>query len=301
MIVLFLSIALGFTARKFNIMTEESGKMLSRILISITLPCTIVASVVTRDTLPDQSTIGMIFLFSCLTFALILLIAFITPRLLRVQPEKRGVYNFMVTFGNTGFLGYPVLQAVFGSEAVLYGAIFNIPFNLLVFTLGVIMLSKREGSIRDSLKESAQNLKNPSLFACIVAMALALLQVNNIGALGEAIDTIGTMTTPAALLIIGSSLATVPIKPMITHGRIYLMAAFRLIVVPLCIWLVFSNFISDPLLLGVLVIVNGMPVATNGTILCLRYGGDLQTMLHGTFITTVLSLVTIPLLAMLVL
>lgn len=300
MIVLFLAMALGFVARKLHVMSEESDKMLSRLVLTITLPCTILASVLTRDSLPDPATIGTILLFSCLAFALVLAIAFAVPLLFGLNPSKRGTYSFMLAFGNTGFLGYPVLEAVFGREAVLYGAIFNIPFNILVFTAGVMMLSQSERSLKEQVREGARNLISPSLIACLATMALALLNVTDIGVFGEAIDTMGSMTTSAALLIIGSSLATVPVKTMVTHFRTYIMAAFRLLIIPVCIWLAFSPFVADPLLLGVLVVVNGMPVATNGTILCLRYGGDLNTIIRGTFVTTALSLVTIPVLAALV-
>ena len=300
MIVLFLAMALGFVARKLHVMGEQADKMLSRLVLTITLPCTILASVLTRESLPDPAMIGTIFLFSCLAFALVFAIALTVPLLFRLGPTKRGTYRFMLAFGNTGFLGYPVLESVFGPEAVLYGAIVNIPFNILVFTAGVMMLSETEGGLKEQLREGAKNLVNPSLIACLATMALALLNVTNVGVLGEAISTMGAMTTPAALLIIGSSLATVPVRTMITHFRTYIMAAFRLVVIPVCVWLVFRNFIADPLLLGVLVIVNGMPVATNGTILCLRYGGDLNTIIRGTFVTTVLSLLTVPFLSMLV-
>lgn len=300
MIVLFLAMALGFVARKFNIMNDELDKRLSKLVLSITLPCTIIASVVTCETLPDQATIGNIFLFSCLAYVVILVISYTVPLLFHLPASKRGTYRFMMTFGNVGFLGFPVIASIFGQQAVLYGAIFNIPFNILVFTVGVLMLSEKEGSLKDQLKQSAKALISPCLISCFIAMALALLNVTNTGVIGGAIDTIGSMTTPAALLIIGSSLATVPIRTMITHFRTYIMAAFRLIIIPVCVWLIFRGIITDPTLLGVIVITSAMPVATNGTMLCLQYGGDLDTMLRGTFVTTVLSMATIPALAMLV-
>ncbi len=300
MLVLALCIVLGFAARKLGIMNEEFDGMLSRLVLSVTLPCMIIASVITCDTLPDQATIETIFFYACASFVIVLAIAFIVPYTFRLKPSKRGTYSFMMAFGNVGFIGFPVLGSIFGQNAILYGAIFNIPFNFLIFTVGIMMLSEQEGSFKDMLALCAKNLKSPALLACVAALILALLNVTHTGIIGDAMDTIGSMTTPAALLIIGSSLAKVPIKTMVTHFRTYIMAAFKLIIIPVVVWAIFRNFVTDPLLLGVLVITSGMPVATNGTMLCIRYGGDLNTIIRGTFVTTVLSMVTIPIIAMLV-
>ena len=114
--------------------------------------------------------------------------------------------------------------------------------------------------------------------------------------IGESLETLGSLTTPAALLIIGSSLANMPVKELVGGFRMWLMSLFRLLVIPLITWGVFHLFISDPLLLGVVVVISGMPVATNGTILCYQYGGSTRTMAQGTFMTTVLSLASIPVL-----
>ncbi len=297
MLILFLAMGSGFLARKTHIMNDKFDGMLSHLILTITLPCMIVSSVITRDTLPDPLTILTIFGAACASYVVIMAIALIVPYFFHLKPSKRGTYSFMMAFGNVGFIGFPVLGSIFGSQAILYGAIFNIPFNILVFTIGVMMLSESEGSVLDQLKASAKNLLSPCLISCFAAMILALLGVSHTGIVGDALAEIGGFTTPAALLIIGSSLAKVPVLTMITHFRTYIMAAFRLLIIPFCVWLVFRGIISDPLLLGVVVITSGMPVATNGTLLCLRYGGDLPTITRGTFVTTVLSIVTIPLLA----
>lgn len=152
----------------------------------------------------------------------------------------------MLTFGNVGFIGFPVLNSIYGSQAVLYGAICNIPFNILIFTVGILMLSEQSGSVADQLHASAKNLLTPTLICCVLALVLALLDVTHTGIIGGAVHTVGEMTTPAALLIIGSSLAKVPVLTMITHFRTYIMAAFRLLIIPICVWLVFRNFVSDP-------------------------------------------------------
>ena len=100
-------------------------------------------------------------------------------------------------------------------------------------------------------------------------------------------------------MVIGSSLAEMPVKEMFSNGRVYVFALFRLLILPLIVYFIYRGFVRDALLLGECVIISAMPVATNGTMLCLQYKADEKLMAQGTFITTLASLVTIPMLAML--
>lgn len=298
MLVLFLAIILGYVARKTKIMNDQFDGHFSRLVLNVTLPCMILSSVLLNDNLPDAGTVGTIFLLSCASYAIILAIAIAVPFLLRFPKMSRGTYSFMIAFGNVGFIGFPVLSSIFGEGAILYAAIFNIPFNLLVFTIGVFMLSDpEEGSIRERLLVGAKNMLSPTLLACFAAMLLAVFRVTESGVLGQSLDIIGQMTTPAALLIIGSTLAKMPLRDMLSNVRAYVVAAFRLVVVPVVIFLIFRMFVDDPMMLGTIVITAGMPVATNGTLLCLQYGGDLKTMTQGTFVSTIVAMLTIPLIA----
>lgn len=298
MFILAVAIILGFIARKTKLMNDQFDTVLSRLILTITMPCMIIGAVICRDSLPAASTIWWIVLYSWLAYALILAVAFITPRLMRLNPSQRGAYSFMITFANTGFIGFPVCGALFGETAILYASIFNIPFNVLVFTVGILMLSdkKESASTLSQLKDCAKNLKSPCLIACIVTLVLSLLNVCDTGIVGEAIDKVGSMTTPAALLIVGSTIAKAPFRSLVNQWRPYVLAFLRLLFVPISVWLVFRNVVTDPIILGVLVVTSGMPVASNGTLLGLLYGGDIDSISRGTFLTTVLSLITIPIL-----
>lgn len=300
MITFALAMAIGFIARKLGVMNDDFDGSLSRLVLDVTLPCLIVSSVFS-DQLPDTQGVLDILSYSFAVYALLMVLAFVLPLLLGTSKDARGVYSFMTAFGNTGFVGLPVIAAIFGPHAVLYGAIAQIPFNLTVFTLGVAFVSKGEGGFFKRMASNAKNLLSPALVSCALAFVLALAHVNNAGIIGDALTTIGAMTTPAALLILGSSLAKYSPKTMLTNWRAYAAAAFRLVVAPLAVYFAFRSIIPDPLLLGVLVVTCGMPVATNGLLLCLRYNGDLHTMTQGVFLSTIASVISIPCIAMLVL
>lgn len=298
MIILFLVIAVGYLIRKVNITTDSFDATLSKVVLDVALPCLIVGSVVTSESLPDFSTILLMFGFSFVSNLLLVVLGFIVPILIRAPKNARGIYSFIVTFGNVSFIGFPVLSAVFGPDAIVYASILNIPFNLFIFTFGVLFVSNSDQPLKERLKTGVQNLKSPALVACILVLILAPLNVTNTGVVGDTLTMLGNLTTPCALLIIGSSMAKAPILTMIDNWRAYIAVACRLIVAPLLIFAVFRLFLSDPFLLGIIVLTAGMPVASNGTLLCLRYHSDFQTMLQGTFVSTVLSIITIPLLAL---
>ena len=204
---------------------------------------------------------GQIIGLSVLSYALFIPIAYIVTYALRIPDGRRGVYRFMLIFGNTGFIGYPVLSAIFGPQTVVYAVVYNIVFNLLSFTFGAwLIASDNEYGVK--VRMSWRDFVTPCNIATLATMALAFCGVHAVPVVGPALSTIGSFTTPATLLI---------------------FAVMR----PL----------AGGALLGVVVVLAAMPVATNGTMFCYQYGGDAKTMAQGTFITTILALVTIPLLA----
>jgi len=154
--------------------------------------------------------------------------------------------------------------------------------------------------VKEQVKAIAKQLVSPCLISCFVAMFLALFGVTDSGYIGQTCNLLGQMTVPAAMLVIGSTLAKQPLKQMVNDGWSYLTSFMRLAGVPLLIFFVGGIFIHDPYILAVIVIESAMPAASSGIMMCLAYGGDTMTMLRGTFITTIFSLVTLPLLALLV-
>ena len=297
MITLFVIVAAGYAGKRLGMMNEDFDAKLSKVILNLSLPGMIIGSVLTAEELPSLQDILLTLVFSCLSFILVIAIAYGVTALMRISIGHRGVFRFMLCFGNVGFIGFPVLSAIYGSDALIYATIFNLPFNFLVFTVGAWFLTQdsEDGS---EVKVSWRTFVSPVIVSCVIAIALALTNAHNIPVVGEAFVSLGSLTTPAALLIIGSSLANLPAKELIGGFRLWMTSVFRLIIIPLAVWGVFHFFIENPLLLGVIVVISGMPVATNGTMLCYQYGGNSHDMAQGTFVTTVASLMSIPLLVM---
>lgn len=320
MMELFFVILLGYVANKTNIFDRETRVRVSKVVINLTLPATILASVLAQDNLPGAKQILVLIIVAALSYVILFASAFIVPKLLGVSMSQQGIYRFMLAFGNVGFIGYPVTEAIFGSQSVFYTSVFNIPFNLFVYSVGVAFLTKQVDTAQtieckdetvskynkdqkdhkdQKIRISWKTFVTPCMISSVIALIFAFVHVRTPEIIGNTCTMIGAITTPAALMIIGSSLADMPFYKMFNNIRVYLFSIIRLIVVPLITYFIFGWFVKDQLLLGTCVIIAAMPVASNGTMLCLQYHADEELMAQGTFLTTLMSLVTIPLLAML--
>jgi predicted permease len=308
MLTLFIVLAVGFCAHKLKIMTETTDKLLSKLVVNIAVPCTIILSVTTGgENVAGGS--GVAFLgISFAVFALALLLALFVTKLFRGKIRDGGLIAFMMAFGNVAFMGFPVCQAIFGDASMFFVALFNIPFTLLVYSYGIVMVSGKSAGASETETESSNaaisspfslNLRlllNPSLISALAALALFALGLRPPEIVLGSIELISRMTTPAAMLIIGSSLSSVSPRTVFGEWRLYLLAAVKLIIIPVATWLALRPFVSDPLTLGVLTALSGMPAATSAPMLAYEYGGNTALASGGVFITTALSAATIPLL-----
>ena len=296
MVVLFLVVIVGYIANKCGVMDGDFNKRLTNLVLMITCPAMILDSVINSENVFTLGEIGSICALAVISYALAFALGFLVPWLMHTPPEKLGVMRFMVIFGNVGFIGFPVIRAIFGSDAVFYASIFNMPFNLLSYTIGAYLIAGK-GS---GTKLSRKDLCSPCVIAAVLSLLIALTHIQFPAVVGDTVELIGQVTTPAALLIIGSNLAQLPLRGIVGGPRIWIVSAVRLLISPLLLFLILRGWVSDAVVLGVAVVLQGMPVSTNCTMLALQYGGDAESAGQGTFITTLFSILTIPILTMLV-
>jgi hypothetical protein len=300
MVVLFSISGIGYAAKKLKVISRLFDKQLSNLVVQISLPAMILGAVLNAEALPPFADIVAMLFYSCIYYALTIILACGLTALLHLPQGSRGVYRFMLTFSNVGFIGFPVLSAIFGSDVLIYAAVFNLPFNLLVFTVGVFFLMQDAAAETDPSKKLQFTWKtflSPSIIACVVAAICVFANLHAVPILGQTFETLGSLTTPAAMIIIGSSLANMPVKNLAGTPRIWIASIAKLLVFPLIAWALLSQIMTSTYMLAIITVVSGMPVATNGTMLCYKYGGNIEIMSQGTFISTALSLVTIPMLA----
>jgi predicted permease len=308
MLVLFLVLVVGYAARKLKIMSDMTDKLLSKLVVNIAVPCTIILAIVSGDADMPGAQSALFLLLCAAVYAISLLLAFLAPVLFRRRIKDSGLISFMMAFGNVAFMGFPICQAIFGDESMFYVALFNIPFTLLVYSAGIVMVSGgqvknpqpggtgSDAPARPAVKFNPRLLLNPSFISAIVAVALFAFKLRLPGVVLGGVEIISRMTTPSAMLIIGSSLAPVSPRAVFAERRLYLLALVKLAVIPVAVWLVMRGFVRDALPLGVLVVLAGMPSATSAPMLAYEYGGNTRLASGGVFFTTLLSVFTIPLL-----
>ena len=296
MLTLFAIVVVGYVAGKLGYMGGTFDKRLSKLVIDISCPALILSSAMT-GTLPDRRFILPLLAISVITYIVLAAIAFVLPRYIVRRPDDEGVVGFALMFGNVGFMGYPVVASIFGHEAVFYAAVLNVVNTFAVFTVGTMLITGR-GEVGGERFQKKVLYSTPML-AAYLTMGIVALEIDNIpGAISQPLTMLGNITVPAALLIIGSSMSQLPLRSMLGNLTVYLTTALRLVVLPLGVYYLTKALGFSDEVVNINTVVIAMPVATYGTILCLKYEKDTTMITEVTFVTTLLSMLTIPVLTL---
>lgn len=294
MVMLFTMVILGYAACKLGYMGDKFDKKLSSIVVDITCPLLVLSSVM-GDEMPDRSLILPLVGVGFLTYIILLVFGFWVPRFISKNHDDQGMIGFSLMFANVGFIGYPIVASIFGPKAVFYAALLNVPNTFFIFTAGV-MLVKGEYSIRQF---NPKVLLSPALIGAFIAALLVAFGVHTPEMIARPITMVGNITVPAALMIIGSSMARLPLREIIGSGKVYATSFLRLVIVPLSVYFLFRLCGVNTLINNINTVVLAMPVASFGTMFCMKYGRNPSLMTEATFITTLFSIITIPLITLL--
>jgi len=297
MITLFAIVVVGYVAGRLGYFENGFDRHLSRLVINITCPALILSSSMSGE-LPDRRYILPLLGISILTYVVLTAAAWVLSRILTRKVADRGVVAFALVFGNVGFMGYPVVASIFGHQAVFYAAVLNVVNTFAVFTIGTMMITGGEGS--DAERFSKKVLYSTPMLSAYLSMLIVALGIDNIpDYVSQPLTMIGNITVPAALLIIGSSMSHLPLRALMGNLTVYGTTLFRLALLPVGVHFLCLALGFDPFVTSINTVVIAMPVATYGTILCLKYNRDTTLIAEVTFITTLLSMLTIPLLVLL--
>lgn len=288
---LFLIMVVGYIMNKAGIIDRESNVRYTRLVIHISLPSQILSAFISNQGIVSNWEVLQVFGIVVLCYAVTGVLALLFVWLFRVPKEKRGPYLFMILFGNVGFMGFPVITTILGEEAMIYAVIYNVVFNIFVYSVGITMIAKSENGVTYELRR----LINMPFMAAVVSIVLYFIGVRLPAPVMTALDYMGNVTTPVAMLILGSTIANMPLGELFDEWRIYLFTAVKLLLAPMVVLALLKFLpIQSELLKGSLVILAAMPVATNTTMLAIEYEGDEKLASKGIFFTTILSILTIP-------
>lgn len=292
MAMLVILLALGYLCARLKLVGPEFNKGLSKLVINFFLVGMILSSVMNKEMELTGAEALTGFLMLALMMLICFAIAWISPGVLRIKDGDKGMYRMLVAFMNNGFMGFPIVAAIYGEGAVFFASLSNIPFNLLLYSAGVMLL--REGSEGEKFK--LRNAINAPLVATLIATIILVLKIPVPVIIDDTVDTISSATVPLSMMCIGLSLGSVSLKDAFVHPRLYGLSFVRLVVCPLIVWFVMNFFITNPVILGTIVILAACPSAVICSILGIENGRDGIESSEAVFLCTVLSMITIPLL-----
>lgn len=288
MAMLVLIMLLGYLCARIGITGPEFNQRVTPLMVKVLLPATILNSVLSVPDFSGRELLDYILVMTVMV-ALQMLPAWFLPRLMRTRSEDVGATRLVTAFGNVGFVGLPVVAAIFGDEMVFFASLCNIPFNLALYSCSAAQLSPDGGRVR------WQDVLNAPVIATLLSVVLLLSRVHVPGVLADTISSVSGVTIPLSMLVIGTSLGGISVRSVLTDWRVYVVSAVRLLVCPLLTWLVLRPFAAGALL-GIPVLMAACPSAMLVTALCLQYGRSDAFASKCIFLSVVLSAVTIPLL-----
>lgn len=292
MCVLFAIMLIGLYAYKKNIIDDASCKKLSSIVINIANPALVLSSITGESRIP-KGDFFKTFLLVIAVYAALLLLAKLVPMILHVDKTQQGVYKAMIVFSNIGFMGFPVISAVYGADALLYASLFMIPYNVLIYTYGIHAMLRSDQ--KKGLREQLKSIFNVGTIFCCIAIALYLFDVYIPEVPAKIIDTLGGLTAPLSMMVIGASFATMNMRELFTDGKLIVFSVIKLLIIPLAGLFVLHFIITDPKMYGVLLVMLATPVGSMTAMLAQQYDGNYSLASKGVAITTILSIATMPL------
>ena len=294
-LILFILISIGFSIKKVKVVDEKFINNLSTFIIYVTLPALIINSMDYDFSVDILINVAITFVITCLIYLLMVIIANLIVKKFTVAESKANIYRFLIIFANVGFMGYPVTYVLFGDKGVFLASIYNLVFNIMLWSVGVVIITSQDKQVN---KFNYQNLINPGIIAIIVGFTLFITPFRLPEAIVEALEILGDSTIPLAMIVVGATLAQVKISSIFYNLRLWLIALLRLIILPMLVFLLLMLLPIDETVAGVIVLLTAMPAATNTAIFAQEFGGDTALASKGIFLTTLFAIVTVPLIAM---
>ena len=290
MLKLFLLLILGFVLFKCHIFDEYTNKKISALIVNVASPMLIISSIAGVEG-NDKSIVFLMIGAGILMYIGFIILGKIINRIFPFPKKDWPVYECMVVFANTGFMGYPVLLDVFGQEAVFYASLIHMAFNFFVYTYAIMCLTKSDDS---EFKLNFKQLLTPGIVLIFIGILIYLFDMQLPSVLMDTINSVGSLTAPLSMMMIGSSLAVYPIKDSFTDWRSYVFAFVRLIIVPFMTMIVCRLLHINPYYANITIITNAMPVGSMVLMLATQYNANVKIVTKNIVVSTLLSVITIP-------
>ena len=289
MIMMFLLIMTGYFLYKRRLISSAASKDMSALVVNVCSPALIISSVLSGSVPASRSSTGIVALLAVCSYFILIFLAYILVRLLRITIEQQDAYLLMTIFGNLGYIGIPVSMAVIGPESIIYVAIFNFISNVFLFTFGIKIIKK---GTKES-KNSWTDIFTPGFISCMIAFVIYWFQIQVPADVITLLHYFGDSCTMLSLLVIGMSLVGLNYMQMITDRKMIFFILIRFLLIPILAAVLIRMFITDYIMKATIVLMLSLPVANLPMMLLKRYGKETDAMSKGIIMTTICSIATI--------
>lgn len=300
MTALFLIMMIGYICRRIGIFDKDASKLLSAIVVNVANPALILSSGINKELTIKGRELALTIALALAFFAFLLVLAEIIPRVLRVDKADYGVYKVMLVFSNIGFMGFPLLTATYGSESLLYASFFLIPYNVLIYTYGISSLSDGQGAETKKRGIPIEKIVNVGVIASVISMVLYLTGVRVPVVLENVAGTLGNLTAPLSMMVIGDALSQIKLRDLFNDAKLLVFMGIKLLLIPIVGLMLIGQLDFNPILNGVCLVMISTPVGSMTAMLAQQYEGNYELDSKGVALSTLLSVVTMPIVSMIV-
>ncbi len=299
--ILFSLIFVGVIVGKRKMVSDTFKSDISRLLLGIFLPSLILKSMSFKFSREMFYSSIKIIGISFMVYAMSIVISRLFTKILKTKGDRKNVFEYALVFSNSGFMGYPVLSVIYGDKALFYAVMFNLGFTFMVWTYGIYIYERDEKKVgeKSSISSNLKNMLNPGIISMVVGFLMFSFNLSYPEPVFKIIELLGGLTTPLSMIFIGLILSETRLSELLKDKLITLVSFFRLIVLPAVVFGILSLMGVDGLILYVAVVITAMPVAANTAIFAERHGGDYRLASLVIFQSTAFSIVTVPILILL--
>ena len=296
MLVLFIYMMLGFFLARKGVLDERAGKTFSWMVVNVANPALIILPTINKETTLSPEQIWEALKLAVIMYVALIVIAKVITMFMRTSMEKN-LYQMMMIFNNIAFMGFPIVAAAYGPDALLYSALFTLPFCMLIYTYGIVLITAN-GEKQEKLK--LRSIFNIGVIAVIFALAMLFIKPNMPEFVITATKGVSNLTGPLSMMVIGISLAGMKLKDVFCDKTLWLFSFVKLLVIPIIGTLIVIQLLDNDLLCHVCMVMLGTPVASMVVMLAQTYDADSELMSRGVALTTILSVITIPMVSFIV-
>lgn len=290
--ILFFMILAGYASVRYGLIKMESKKAFSELLMNLVVPAMILESYMAEFDMKVFSNLMLTFGLGILLHALAVVVTLMVTR--KKKSDDAAILKFACIFSNAGYMGFPLIRALFGMEGLLYASAFLSIFTIFMWTIGYILVS---GEV--DKKRIVRNIcTQPSMISIVLGLIIYLGRIKVPAMISQPLGLLGAMNTPLSMIITGMMIAGSNLKRMFTDRRQVFIVAVRMFLIPALSFLLLKFMGIHGMVVEAVLLLEACPTAAVTSVFAVQFGHDEELAAGAVVITTFLSIFTLPMWAL---